>query len=296
MAVSRQSSRSKSRFTLVLLILTTLTLLTLDFRGFEPIENAREAAIDAFGPVKDAANDAFEPVGDAWNGAFSYDELEAENRELRDEIEELRGALALEDDAQQKLEELYAELEIDYVRDIPTEVATVVYEPVSNFDHTIEIDKGRADGLAQGMPVISKAGLVGVVERVGETRSVVTLVTDPGFRVAIRLSEVGDNGVARGQGRGRPLVVFAGIDAGIDVPEGELATTSGLERTRFPRDVPVGEVTSTVTSEGELDQELYLEPVADLDALSFVNVMLWEPDVATIEPSQGGRDEAEGGQ
>lgn len=278
MAVSRQTSRTRVRFTLILLILTSITLLTLDFRNFEPVENARTVALETLRPVKDAAASAFEPVGDAWDGALGYDELEAENEVLQERIDELEGELALVDDAKTTLQDLYDELEIDYVGDIPTEVANVVYGPVNNFDHVIEIDKGSADGIEVGQPVISGAGLVGVIEQVSQNRAVVTLVTDPGFRVGVRLSTSGDLGVAQGQGRGRPLIVFSGIDPGLDIPEDELVTTSGLERTRYPQHVPVGTVTSSVIAEGDLDQDLFVEPLADLDGLAFVNVMLWEPE------------------
>jgi rod shape-determining protein MreC len=280
-AITRQASRS--RFTLLLLVLVSATLITLDLRGFAPLDGVRSEALDIFGPVKDAADSTFEPVGDAWQGALSYDELEAENQELLDRIAELEGELALSADAKVTLEALYDELDLDYVGDIETVVATVVSGPVSNFEHSIEIDKGRDDGVREGMAVVTSAGLVGTVEEVADQRSLVRLVSDPGFRVGIRLSDPDDIGVARGQGRDQDLLVFEGIDVALEVPEGTLVTTSGLAGTLFPPSVPIGTVRASVTSAGELDQDLFVEPLADLDKLSFVNVMLWVPEAGVAE-------------
>jgi rod shape-determining protein MreC len=128
------------------------------------------------------------------------------------------------------------------------------------------------------MPVVSSAGLVGRIDDVSRDRSVVQLVSDPAFRVGIHLSKSDDIGVARGQGRDEPLLVFSGVDVGLDIEEGELVTTSGLEGTLFPPDIPVGRVERVVTSQGELEQALLVTPLADLDRLSYVNVLLWEPD------------------
>ena len=278
MAVSRQTSR-RSRFTLILLVLTSVTLLTLDLRNFEPVEDARRVALDAFSPVKDVADGAFEPVGDAWNGAFGYDELKSENDELRERIDELTGELALSADAKETLVDLYAELDIDYIGDVEAVTSTVVYGPVNNFDHTIEIDKGSDDGIAEGMPVVSSAGLVGTVGTVIDgDRSVVTLMTDPAFRVGMRMVESDEFGVARGQGRGRPLIGFTGIGAELDIAKGEDVITSGLERTLFPAHIPIGKVSSTVKTTGDLDQDVFIEPNADLENLKFVNVLRWQPE------------------
>jgi rod shape-determining protein MreC len=275
-AVSRRARRS--RFTLALLLLTSATLITLDLRGFQPLDQARSGALDALAPVRDGARNAFEPIGNAWNGALNYDDLASENEALREQIAEMEGELARGDDATSTLERLTAELELEYVGDIDRTVARVVSGPVSNFEHRIEIDKGRDHGIREDMPVVNSAGLVGRVQTVSNRRAIVQLVTEPGFFVGVRLSELDEVGVARGQGRRQPLLVFTGIDADLDVPVGALVTTSGLAGTRFPADIPVGHVRASIAAEGELAQDLLLDTLADLESLSFVNVMQWEPE------------------
>ena len=85
MAVSRRSSRS--RFTLLLLVLTSITVITLDFRGQGAgvVESVRDVALDTFAPVQSVTDTVFSPVTNAWNGITNYDDLEAENARLQAE-------------------------------------------------------------------------------------------------------------------------------------------------------------------------------------------------------------------
>jgi rod shape-determining protein MreC len=267
----------RSRFTLILLVLTSVTVLTLDFRGAGVIDGIRDGATTVFGPVRDAADSVFEPVGDTWNGIFGYDELEQENARLRERIDQLEGDRVVNSDAARQLEERNALDGLESVTDIPTLDGRVVSGAISNFDHTIEVNRGSDDGVKEGMPVVTGAGLVGRVVAVTGGRSAVQLLTDPDFELGVRLVTSRDIGLAHGTGEGRPLVVDGGIQPDTEVEVGEQVTTSGTDRSAYPADIPVGEVVSVDPSPGELVQVLRLEPYADLDNLGYVRILLWEP-------------------
>lgn len=275
MAVSRRSGRS--RFTLVLLILTSITLLTLDVRGFGPLDSARDSTLSALGPVKDFVADVTSPVSDAWNGAFRYGDLEAENERLQERIRELEGTRVEAERDITMLRDILGELNIPYVGDVERVRARVVSGPVGNVDNVIEISKGSDDGLAVGMPVVVQSGLVGRIDRVTASRARVALITDPEFNVGVRLTRSGDVGVARGQGPGRPLIVYQSIESDVIVQDNELVVTSGIERGLFPPDIAVGTVRSSQVLRGELDQEVLVDPLANLGDLSYVTVLLWTP-------------------
>jgi rod shape-determining protein MreC len=274
-ALSRRTGRS--RFTLLLLVLSSVTVLTLDFRGAGFLEEARDAALGAFGPVRSAADTAVQPLRNAWNGVFNYDDVERENERLRDQLARQAGDQVRNEDAAGELDRLLGELDIDYVGDIRTATARVVAGPASNFEHTIEIDKGSGKGIEVGMPVVTGAGLVGRVAQVAGGRSVVQLLTDPEFTVGVRLLGSGDIGVAHGAGPDRPLEVDAGIDPKTPVATGEAVMSSGTDRGRVPPGVPIGTVESAREDAGGLQKAVRVTPIADLDALSYVQVMLWEP-------------------
>lgn len=279
MTSSRRSGRS--RFTIVLLVLTSITVLTLDFRGVGLVTDARHAVGDALSPLQGAADFVASPFQNTWNGITGYDDLEAENEALRAQVDELQGVAAQNADAAVQLEELLDQVDIPWVGSISTATARVIQKPVSAFSHVIVIDKGSDVGIREGMPVVTGAGLVGQVVDVSSGRSSVQLVTDPDFRVGVRLVTSQRFGTAIGQGAGRDLRVDTGIEPGeddADIPSLEIVTTSGIDdRSSFPAFVPVGKVSRTRPANGGLTVEVFVEPLADLDELSFVNVLLSSP-------------------
>lgn len=275
MALSRRTGRS--RLTIALLVLTSITVLTLDFRDSSVVSGAREVAATIFSPLRGVAETATEPFSNAWNGVTGYGDLERENEELRALVDEMRGERVRDEDAAEQLAVLLEQLEIDWVGDIPTATARVIAGPGSNFSRAVEIDKGSDHGLKEGMPVVTGAGLLGKLVQVTGQRSHVMLITDPDFAVGVRLVESGITGTAEGTGEGDPLIVDTGLEAGSEVDEGAALTTSGSDRSAFPGFIPVGTVTGSQPGSGGLTVDLVVEPLADTSRLAFVTVLLWEP-------------------
>ena len=87
MAVYRRSRRN--RFFLVLLALTSVTVLTLDYRGGGDgaLESVRQTARDAFAPVQSAADTVFSPVTGFFSSIGDFGDLRKENAQLRRELE-----------------------------------------------------------------------------------------------------------------------------------------------------------------------------------------------------------------
>ena len=275
MALSSRGGRS--RFTLALLILTSVTVLTLDFRGSSAIQSLRNTASTVFSPVRDAAGTVFSPVSGAWNGLFHYGDVEKENERLRAEIEQLQGQAAQNADAKRAFDELAAAQGITQFTQLPAVTAQVIAGPLTNFEHTIEIDRGSSSGIKVDMPVVTGAGLVGRIVEVQDGRSVIKLLTDPSIVVGVRLVSSGDTGLLHGQGDGRPLVIDAGVVPAVVVPPDELVITSGEDRAAFPGGIPIGKVTKVDLASGQLNQVLTVTPMADLSRLTVLKVLLWEP-------------------
>ncbi|MDH4168795.1 MAG: rod shape-determining protein MreC [Acidimicrobiia bacterium] len=284
MAVPRPGGRRRT--TLVLLVLTAITLLTLDLRGFGPLESMQEATRSVLNPLRDGAGSAFDPVADAWNGVTDYDDLERENATLRAQLEELQGLSIAETAALSELEALNRELDLDFLGDGDRVIARVVGGSTGNFSpFTVEIDKGSSSGLAEGQPVITEAGLVGQLVQVSRSRSVVQLINDPEFTAAVRLSGSRDVGIGRGNGEDqRTFIVDQGIAIETEVTVGEAATTAG-GRSRFPAGVPVGLVSSIAAADNQLERRVIITLGADVDNLEFVSVI-------TVAPSESAEGEA----
>lgn len=266
---------------MVLLVLFSLTVLTLDFRDVGIVQDARHAVGRALSPLQGAADTVGSPFANAWNGITHYGDVTAENDELRARIDELEGTVSQATDVRRQLDELLEQTDIPWVGDLATATARVIQEPVTSFSHAIVIDKGSTSGIAVGMPAVTGAGLVGTVVDVEPGRSTIQLISDPEFRVGVRMSTSQRFGTARGQGANRSLRVDTGIEPtepDAEVPDDEILTTSGIdERSSFPALIPVARVVRTRTINGGLTVELIAEPLARLGELSYVNVVLTVP-------------------
>jgi rod shape-determining protein MreC len=286
MAMTGPRRGGRSRLTIVLLVLTSVTVLTLDFRGAGFLGDARRSVGSALSPLQGAADFVASPFTDTWNGITGYDELADENQALQARVEELEGEVSRNADLASQYDELAQQVDIPWVGDLSTATARVVQEPASSFSHVIGIDKGSDAGIRVGMPVVvgsgeALGGLVGRVVDVGGSAASVQLLTDPEFRVGVRLVTSQRLGTASGQGAGRDLLVDTGIEPGepdADLPSLEIITTSGIdERSSFPASIPVAKVTRTREANGGLTLEVFAEPLADFDELSFVSVVLTTP-------------------
>ncbi len=277
MAASRRIGRS--RLTLVLLILTSLTLLTLNFRGFGPIDSARSSVLAALAPVGHAAQDVARPFSNTWGGAFRYDDLKKQNRALQQQVDQMQSQIAAGQVAEQSNQQLLEQADLPFVGDLPTVRAPVLSGAVANFDDTIEIGRGSSSGIKVGMPVVVGTGLVGSVVQVAGQQSVVRLITDTSSSVGVTVlgSDVGGapgvEGVATGQGNGDHIV--ATVDAGTPVKPGAILITRGEPGSLYPTGLPVGTVAAVSTDPDDLEQTLTVDLLADVHDLSYVSVIRW---------------------
>jgi rod shape-determining protein MreC len=273
-AVPRRSSRS--RFTLILLILSSITLLTLDYRGFAPIDAVKSGVLSVFSPVGDATSGLFRPIGDTWSGAFNGADLKRENEDLRRKNEELEGRANQNQQAQQELEALKKQLNLPYIGEIPTARATVTSGSLSNFDNTVTIDKGSGSGIDKGMPVVTGAGLVGVVVSKSDSRAVVKLISDRSFQVGVTVANKQGRGIVQGQGD-EYRVRASQFDMSATIAENDVLETSGALRSTFPPGIPVGTITSVSTDDATQQKTADVRLLANLTDLSYVTVILYTP-------------------
>jgi len=275
-AVYRRSRRH--RFFLVLLALTSVTVLTLDYRGAGDgtLESVRQTARDTFAPVQAAADWVVSPVAGFFGSVGDFGDLRSDNARLRRQLDEARADAIRGADADRERRGLLQLQGLDYAGGLDSVPARVVSTAPTNFQLTITIDRGSDARLDVGMPVVTSAGLVGRIIQVSSARSTVLLITDPQSNVGVRLASSGEPGVARGGGTRNPMPLDL-ITTEVPVDVGEPVVTSGLERGLFPAQIPVGRVRSTSAPPGALQKEILLDPRVDLVRLEFVRILLWKP-------------------
>ena len=72
---------------LVLLVITSLALVSLDERGSGIINSARTAAQDVVSPIQSLADDVFNPASDWLDGLGRANELQDQNEKLQRELD-----------------------------------------------------------------------------------------------------------------------------------------------------------------------------------------------------------------
>jgi len=188
------------------------------------------------------------------------DSLEAENIELKKEIDNLKK-----------------ELSIDFVLTDYTHLnATVISRNTGYWYNVLTIDKGKHNGIEPGMVVINSTGLIGKIISVSEFSSDVKLITttDTNNKISVTVYN-GDNkitGLINGYNYDKEVLEVEGISNTENVEVGDLVYTSGLGGV-FPAGILIGKVESITTDVYDLAKMINVKPSANFDDINFVSVL-----------------------
>ena len=279
--MARTCRARRPRLTIGLLVLASITIITLDYRGdaHGAISSLKSSASDAFSPVQRGVDAVTHPIGSFLAGAFDGGELQQENQKLRDELSQLQRQMAAEQATQNALRALDALNHLTWTPGIPTVAAQVIDLNPSNFAATVELNVGTANGVAPGMPVVGGAGLVGHVTTAASSTCTVLLITDagPDSPVGVRFGPASEDiALTQGAGIGKPLTV-TDIPPGAPLHKGEILTTSGLQNAAYPALIPVARITGFSSTPSATEESVTAAPLADLSQLEYVDVLQWPP-------------------
>jgi rod shape-determining protein MreC len=286
MDISRHDRRR--RLTLVLLVITSLALMSLDERGSGIINSARSAAQDVVSPVQHLADDGINPVADWLDGLGRANELQDQNAKLQRELDAAKSEIASAKAALADLATLKQLLDLPDIADGDAITAQVVGAGPGNFARTLRISKGSSSGIARGQPVVVGArgapALVGRIASVSASSAIIERIDDANFGVGAQLMQTdahgnpkqGPKGIAEGQ-RDSNLLRFSVIDASstaIALDKGDVAITlGGSDDPNYPAGLVIGTVPRAVSAGGAIARDAELRPVVDLDSLTVVKVL-----------------------
>lgn len=150
--------------------------------------------------------------------------------------------------------------------------AEVMYEAADPFSRKLYIDRGLAQGLAPGSPVITEGGVIGQVTRVYPLTSEVTLLTDrdaaiPLLNTRTQLRAAAFGGVAQGS-----ALELRFVSANTDVQVGDVLHTSGVDGI-YPPGLPVAKVKLVEKQADGGFTRVELAPLASVDRVRHVLVL-----------------------
>ena len=181
------AGQSTRRRALILLVLTSIILITLDLQNSSAISGLRSVFGVVFRPIESTTRVVTRPVSNVWNGIVNYNNVLDDNDRLREKIAQQEGATIAAAASVRLSQELLALNGLPTLAGINAVTAQVIGDSPSNFSQTIEINQGSESGIRVGMPVLNAAGLVGKITKVSTDRSVVMLITDPDFALSIKV-------------------------------------------------------------------------------------------------------------
>lgn len=228
----------------------------------------RSVARAAFASVESAGEAAFRPVQGAVGRLGRSGELVEVRAALARERERVQAEAARGDALAAEAGRLAALLALEGPAGGDGVAARVISTGAAGAGGTLLLDRGVADGIRVGMPVVAAGGLVGRVLEAGPRESIVFPVTDAASAVGVRAVPAGAAGVVQGLGGSRLRLDL--LDPSAAVHGGDLVVTTGLRHSRFPAGLPVGRVA------GEQGR-LVVQPFAPPDRLELVKVLRWEP-------------------
>lgn len=237
----------------------------------------RRAAHDTVSPVQHGVNAVVDPIASFFAGAIHYGAVEQQNAKLRQELGRLKGQQLQGQSERQTLNALEKLQHLSWAGNIPTVTAEVVAQNPSNFTSTVQLDVGTKRGVLTGMPVVGGAGLVGTVIESWSSGCTVLLVSDPSLTVGVRFGSNPVYAAVQGRGFGKTLAVNLVPPGTQGLHKGEVLVTSGLSNASFPPSIPVATIKSFSATPSSIQESISAEPLADLAALQYVDVMLWSP-------------------
>lgn len=275
-------SRARStRLLVVTLVSASLITITLDYRQGEtgPLAAAGDTALALIAPLQEAVSKVTDPIGNFFSTLVRLPSIRREKEEAESRVAALQRELGEKTADERRLNELEALLGLQesFGPRIETTAAQVIANDVSNFEWTVTIDRGSADGIQEEMPVVAAAGLVGHIVRVTSGASVVQLIIDPESFVAGRLDGSGESGLLEGGGGGD--LRMSEVDPETIVMPDERVVTAGyrfggIAESLYPPNVLVGTVSRVVSDDDALEKFVTVRPAVDFSTLSVVLVVL----------------------
>jgi len=269
---------NRSRLLLVILLVTSLFLITLDLRGVNITKNSRNATQSFLAPIQRGVSDFFSPVGSFFSDIKNFGKTKSELKDLKKENSKLREKVIFNKDTLGQLKKLENVLDLAGRGKYKVVSARVIGKGSSaTFSQTITIDAGSNDGVMKDMTVIGELGLVGVVKSTTSTSAIVLLMSDPTFRIGVRVARSQSIGVLLGEGDNNYTLQL--LDPSGSIEKDDVLLSLGSDNNKpFVPGVPVGYVTSVNNSSATLTQEARVQSYSNLGSIGVVSVIISSAD------------------
>ena len=270
----RYGGEGRSRLLLIILIVTSLFLITLDLRGVKILDGLRSGTQNVLSPFQKAGSTVVSPFRDFFGDVTHLGRTRNEIEKLKADNARLRNQLLQRKSADAELEQLKSVLDLAGRAGYKVLAARVISQGAStSFTQTITIDAGTTSGVRQNMTVVSGEGLVGVVKESYLNSALIMLATDPDFKVGVRVAGTQQIGILSGRGSKRAELQL--LDNQKIVKVGDVLLARGSTNNRpFVPGIPVGIISAVDSTAGSIAQTATVMLYPNFSALGVVSVVL----------------------
>lgn len=265
---------NRARLLLVSLLVTSLLLITLDLRGVSVVSSIRGFTQSALAPLQSFGSTLISPIGQFFSDLFNLNNTRERIDELEKENQELKAQVIFNKDIEGELKQLKGVLDLAGKARFKTVSARVISKGgTATISESIVIDQGSNAGIRRDMTVIAASGLVGVVKSTTANASVVMLMSDPAFRVGVRVAGSQFMGILSGEGQNRFSLQM--LSAAADISVGDVLLSRGSSSDApFVPGVPVGKIVFVENAIGQLTKQARVESFVNLNSIGVVSVVL----------------------
>ena len=270
----RYGGDNRGRLLIIVVVVTTLFLITLDLRGVQVISGLRTGTQTALTPVQRAGSWVVSPFRNFLSDVTHLGRTRNQIEKLKSENDKLRLTLQNRKVADAQLTQLKSVLNLAGTAGYKVVNAKVISQGSStSFTQTITIDAGTSSGIHTNMTVLSGYGLVGVVKYAYTSSALVQLASDPAFRIGARVAGTQQIGILSGQGTRKGVLQL--LDNTTTIHKGDALLARGSDNGRpFVPGVPIGEVTGVDNSPGSVTQTADVKFYSNFSTLGVVAVVV----------------------
>jgi len=255
----------------IILVAVNVIVLSVSGKHHYPPYTLGRVALTVIAPFQDALTHTIRFAKSIWGHYFFLVSAAKENENLKKSLSHViqknneYHEIEISND---RLRELF-----DFRQNVADAVlaAEVVGIDPSPWYRAIIVDKGKADGVKRGLPVIIPEGVVGQIIDSSEHYSKVLLIIDQNSAVDALVQRNRARGIIKGISSDQ--CIFKYVLRRHDIEAGDSVIASGLDGV-FPKGLRIGYVTEKAEGNSGLFQEVNITPFVDFEKLEEVLILI----------------------
>jgi len=263
----------------IILIAVNVVVLSVNSKNRTSSTPIGQIVISIISPFQEVVSEGLNYFQGIWRHYFDLVDVSKENDLLQGRLEEalaknnMLKEMELSNERMRQLLGFQASLKRQVV------AAEVVGKDPSAWFRTVIINKGKNSGVKKGMPVVTPAGIVGLIMDASGQFSKVLLIIDQNSAVDALVQSTRARGIIKGEPSGG--LRFEYILRRHDITKGEVVISSGLDNV-YPKGLRIGYVQQVEKPDAGIFQDVLVTPYVDFEKLEEVLVVLDSPKQETV--------------